>query len=148
MKTNFRQWGKPLLWLHLFVCCIWLYLFRTHNPNPPGWTVHIAVWSILAIQFTWGFTIGLLVGPSRARREMLKWSLLTAFLPLWFVFWLSFGLSLYIGPFIGMLYFLTFVMILTCETVCGILLGARAYAMSDQETPMKPSGDTPAGPVE
>src|SRR5262245_35789893 len=108
---NPRRWGKPLLWLHLFVCCVWLYLFRT-TARPPDWTLHVLVWSILGIQFTWGFTVGLIVGPSRKRRQSLWWSLLTVFMPLWFVGQMLRGLLEILGPILTLIYFAIFVMII------------------------------------
>ena len=78
-----RALSKSLLWLHLFVCVVWLCLFRLRPL--PFWTVHVFIWSILAIQFTWGFTVGLCVGPGRSSRKNLWWSLLTVFMPLYFV---------------------------------------------------------------
>jgi hypothetical protein len=123
---NARQWSKPLLWLHLFVCLIWLYLFRTSH-DPPGWTIHVGVWSILAIQFTWGFTVGLIVGPGRKRRPLLWWSLMPIFMPLWVIGPILTILMMLQGPLIALIYLAIFTMILACETFCGVLLGARFH---------------------
>ena len=57
----YRRWSKPLLSLHLFVCLVWLYLFQS-TKEPPFWMWQVWIMSILAIQFTWGFTVGLIVG--------------------------------------------------------------------------------------
>ena len=69
---NARLWAKPLLWLHLFVCFVWLCLFRSEGDAPP-WMFHVFLLSLIGIQFTWGFMIGLLVGPSRKERQRLWW---------------------------------------------------------------------------
>lgn len=130
-----RYLGKLLLWVHLFVCCIWLFFFRMANEDPrfiPDWIGHIVTWSILAIQFTWGFTIGLNVGPSRKKRHLLWWSLLTIFLPLWFLGWLTFFIA-FESLFLAMIYLMIFTLILACETFCGVLLGVQTYSLGSKE---------------
>jgi len=124
--NNARCYAKSLLWLHLFVCLVWLALF--HWDCAPGWMGHIAIWSILAIQFTWGLTVGLIVGPDRARRSWLWWSLLTVFLPLWPISLMCVIISSFTGIFIGLTYLLAFVLILACETFCGVLLGVKLHS--------------------
>src|SRR5262249_46513801 len=119
------------LWLHLFVCCVWLYLFRTTS-EPPEWTLHVFIWSILGIQFTWGFTVGLLVGPSRKRRQKLWWSLLTVFMPLWVIGQLLRGLLEILGPLLTAVYLAIFVIILASETYGGVLLGAKLHSNSEE----------------
>src|SRR5690242_4304254 len=108
---NARRWIKPLLWLHLFVCLIWLSLFTGyHEPSP--WKIHIWLWSILGIQFTWGFTVGLIVGPNRKRRPLLWWSLLTVFMPLWLFGQIIYVICMVQGPLIALIYLAIFTMIL------------------------------------
>lgn len=121
--------GRWLLWLHLFVCCVWLFLFRAQQ-QPPGWMIHVFLWSILAVQFTWGYTVGLIVGPSRNRRSQLWWSLLTIFMPLYLIGPLCTIIAFH-NVFLALGYFLIFVMILACETYCGIMLGAKHHSCSD-----------------
>ena len=125
---NPRLWGKPLLVLHLFFCCLWLYLVMT-TKQPPNWTLFIFYWSILGIQLTWSFTVGLIVGPGRASRFNLLWSALLSFFPLYVSYWIAFGIGYEIGVFWGVLFFLTFVGIIISETFCGLLLGAKAHMM-------------------
>jgi hypothetical protein len=128
--NNVRHWSKLLLWLHLFVCVVWLLLFhlvRTEQ-DPPIWMLHIVIWSILGIQFTWGFTVGLRVGPSRKRRDLLWWSLLTIFMPIWFFSHVAVALIFLQGLLIGLIYLAFFVVILACETFGGVLLGARIHS--------------------
>ena len=121
-----RSLSKSLLWLHLFVCVVWLCLFRMQEL--PFWTVHVFIWSILAIQFTWGFTVGLHVGPSRASRPNLWWSLLTVFMPLYLIGPLLCFITLVQGPLIAMVYLFCFTALLGSETFCGVLLGAKYHA--------------------
>lgn len=133
---NARAWSRPLLWLHLFVCITWLYVCRFFN-NPeetmiPIWMLHLFVWSILGIQFTWGFTVGLAVGPSRKKRQQLWWSLLTVFFPLWWIGGLCKILFYTIGP-LALVYMAFFVAILACETYGGVLLGAKIHSESKEE---------------
>src|SRR5213083_894447 len=74
--------GRFLLWVHLFVCLVWLFTIRSGD-GIPEWMGHVILWSILGVQFSWGLTVGLLVGPSRKRRLLLWWSLLLVFMPLY-----------------------------------------------------------------
>jgi hypothetical protein len=130
-----RRYGRLLLWFHLFICLIWLAFVRSLHSGPielPDWMGHLMVWSILGIQFSWGFTVGLLVGPSRARRDRLWWSLLTVFLPLWPIGWILFAVAMTSGPLIALAYTLVFTMILACETFCGVLLGVKAHSSDNQ----------------
>ena len=57
-----RFWGKVLLWVHLFVLCVWLYGFHNirDGNEVPQWVGHLVIGSIVGIQFTWGYTVGLL----------------------------------------------------------------------------------------
>lgn len=122
---NPRLWGKPLLVLHLFFCCVWLFLFESRQ-EPPEWTQILAFWSVFGIQFTWGFTVGLIVGPSRANRLNLWWSLLLSFLPLYFTYWMTVFItdgSLFWAVVFG----LTALVLIASETFCGVLLGAKAH---------------------
>lgn len=121
-----RSLSKSLLWLHLFVCVVWLCLFRLSDL--PLWTVHVFLWSILGIQFTWGFTVGLRVGPSRSSRQSLWWSLLTIFMPLYFFGPILCLMAHFQGLFIALMYLLCFTAILGSETFCGVLLGAKYHA--------------------
>ncbi len=123
---NPRFWQRPLLLLHLFVCFVWLYALRSQDSA--DWVGHVLILSILAIQFTWGFTVGLIVGPSRKRRPLLWWSLLTVFMPLWIYggvvhvfFWMF-------GPLLALLYLAAIIAIVASETYCGVLLGAKAHS--------------------
>lgn len=131
---NARRFIKPLLWFHLFVCFVWLCLF--HMDESHEWMFHVAILSILAIQFTWGLTVGLIVGPSRARRSLLWWSLLTIFLPLWPISGIVLFVSAFEGPLIGLLYLLAFGIILGCETFSGVLLGVKLYSQDDSTKPV------------
>ncbi|HLV82101.1 MAG TPA: hypothetical protein VKT32_17560, partial [Chthonomonadaceae bacterium] len=118
------------LWLHLFICCVWLYLFNAQS-EPPGWMFHVFIWSILAIQFSWGFTIGLIVGPSRKRRPLLWASLFLIFMPLWFVGHLVRLVAILLGPLWALFYLTIFTIILASETYCGVLLGAKIHSESE-----------------
>jgi hypothetical protein len=118
--------SKSLLWIHLFVCVVWLCMCRLQQL--PIWTLHVFIWSILGIQFTWGFTVGLRVGPGRASRPRLWWSLLTVFMPLYLVGPILFFIALSQGMVIAMVYLLCFTAILGSETFCGVLLGAKYHA--------------------
>ncbi len=122
-----RSLSKSLLWLHLFVCVVWLCLMRVQET--PFWAIHVFLWSILAIQFTWGFTVGLCVGPSRASRTSLWWSLLTIFMPLYVVGPILSVVTLFQGPLIAFVYLLCFTALLGSETFCGVLLGAKYHGI-------------------
>ena len=127
---NPRLWQKPLLLLHLFICFVWLYALRATEAD--NWVVHVLVLSILAVQFTWGFTVGLIVGPGRKRRPLLWWSLLLVFMPLriygaliWLLFWTA-------GPLVALLYLAAFVAIVASETYSGVLLGAKMRSEAEE----------------
>ncbi len=122
---NPRLWGKPLLVLHLFFCCVWLFLFEARQ-QPPDWTLALAIWSVFGIQFTWGFTVGLIVGPGRANRLNLWWSLLLSFLPLYFTYFMFLGI-MEGSPFWAIAFALTALVLVASETFCGVLLGAKAH---------------------
>ena len=126
---NIRLWSKALLFLHLFLCIAWLVAF--HVEEPSGLIVNAIIWSILGIQFTWGFTVGLIVGPGRKRRPLLWWSLLTVFMPLWVYGGIAHILFWTVGPLIALLYLATFAMIVACETYCGVLLGVKMHSESE-----------------
>ncbi len=125
---NTRLYVKPLLYLHLFVCLVWLMAFRGMIGPGSNWAGHVIVWSIMAIQFTWGLTVGLIVGPDRSRRKSLWWSMLTVFMPLWPISITCMLVCAYVGPLIGMVYLLGFVLILACETFCGVLTGVKLHS--------------------
>lgn len=124
--------SKLLLWLHLFVCLVWLSLF--HMQDVPSLAIHIFVWSILGIQFTWGFTVGLRVGPGRATRKKLWWSLLTVFMPLFLFGPILFVIAHIQGLLIAAIYLLFFTIMLGSETFCGVLLGAKYHAALTNST--------------
>ena len=128
---NPRFWQKPLLLLHLFVCLVWLYALRATEAH--DWVVHVLILSILAIQFTWGFTVGLIVGPGRKRRPMLWWSLLTVFMPLWIYGGMVHVLFWAYGPLVALLYLAAIVAIVASETYCGVLLGAKVHSEAAEE---------------
>lgn len=125
-----RFWGKLLLWVHLFVLCVWLYGFQSiqNGRELPIWIVHLLIGGVVGVQFTWGYNVGLLVGPSRRKRHKLWWSLITLTLPMSVIGYflrelfdnMGFGLTTY--------YLLLFAAVLACETYGGVLLGAKAHA--------------------
>ncbi len=134
MKNSLRRRARLLLWAHGFVCAVWLFLFHVTREGgyAPDWMIHVFVWSILGVQFTWGYTVGLLVGPGRKRRPLLWGSLLTVFMPLFVV-----GPLCYVIAFHNLVvacgYFAVFVMILACETYCGVLQGAQAHSRGEAD---------------
>src|SRR5437588_3859715 len=120
------MFSKLLLIGHLIVCLVWLYLFRTES-RPPIWMIHVFLWSIIGVQFTWGFTVGYSVGPSRRRRGLLWWSLLTIFMPLYFIGPLVSIIHQTMGLGVALVYFGLFVAILASETFGGVMLGAKLH---------------------
>lgn len=126
---NAKGLVKPLLWFHLLLCVIWLYVFRSYEPR--FMPVMLFLWSIVVIQFTWGFTVGLAVGPARKNRSKLWWSMLTIFMPLFFFSAPLFSLFAF-HFFVGLLYLSAIVIILASETYAGVLLGAKMH--SDTES--------------
>ena len=88
---------------------------------------HLFWWSILGVQFTWGLTVGLLVGPAKKDRPLLWWSLLLVFMPLWVYGGLGLFLLMNFGLILGLLYLMTFAVIVASETYCGVVLGAKIH---------------------
>ncbi len=123
------KYSKILMGVHLFVCLVWLYAFLVPEGGYfPGWMAHIILWSIIGVQFTWGVTVGLFIGPKRQRRPLLWSSLLLLFMPLIVVgFFLRLSLY-YQGPLITIGYLVIFSSILACETWCGVLQGIKWHS--------------------
>ncbi len=126
MMQKAKRWGRIGLWMHLGICLIWLNLLRTRS-EPHEWMMHIFWWSVLGVQFTWGYTVGLLVGPARKDRPLLWWSLLMVFMPLYVYGAFGAVLLLTYGPLIALIYVLLFAVIVASETYCGVLLGAKMH---------------------
>jgi len=126
--NNPRLWAIPLVVAHLLLVALWVELFRTGG-NVPEWMIYLFWWSVFGIQFTWGFTVGLMVGPARAVRAHLWWSALTAVLPGYLLtIYALFALTyLQMNPIWVLLMYGTMLWILACETFCGVLAGASAY---------------------
>lgn len=127
MSDTARFWAKPLLWFHLFVCIVWLLMFHMQS-DLPVWMGHIILLSILLIQFTWGFTVGLIVGPSRKRRGLLWWSLLLLCIPLSVYRILIYFLLMSLSLPLALLYIGAIVAMLACETYGGVLLGVKVHS--------------------
>ena len=127
--NNPRLWAVPLVILHAFFVGVWGYIFFFSEGYLPTWMAYLAIWTVIGIQFTWGFTIGLMVGPARATRAQLWLSAITAVLPLYFVGIYCLLLLVYGEMHIAfvLLMFFTMAVIFACETFCGVLLGATAY---------------------
>jgi hypothetical protein len=121
-----RFWSRLLLYVHLFVCLLWLYLFRSDG-KVPEWMIHVFLWSILGVQFTWGLTVGLIFGPSRKRRQCLWFSLLTVFMPLYLIGPLLRIIQHFLGFGHAAVWLAIFAAILACETFGGVMLGAKLH---------------------
>ncbi len=130
--STLRFWTKTLLWIHLLVCCVWFYLMQEYA-RPQVWMIHVLIWSILVIQFTWGLTVGLMVGPSRKRRPLLWFSLLTLSMPIYFVGSLLRIIFQEMGVGYALAYLAVFSAILASETFAGVMLGAKLHANAKDE---------------
>lgn len=131
MKNNPRLWAKPLLILHLFVMCVWLYFLGILHGGEGElyeWMMHVLFLSLIGIQFTWGFTVGLIVGPKRQNRNRLWWSLLTISIPASVFGWFLHVIVFSWGILVAALYLAAFVFMLACETYGGVMLGAQIHA--------------------
>ena len=129
---SLKYWTKRLLLIHLFVCCIWFYLMQEYA-KPQMWMIHVLVWSVLVVQFTWGLTVGMMVGPGRARRAWLWLSLLTLTLPVYFVGGLVRIIFHFMGPLYALAYLGVLSAILACETFAGVMLGVKIHARGRDE---------------
>src|SRR5207248_557695 len=99
----------------------------------PEWMLHVIVLSLIGIQFTWGVTVGLMIGPSRRRRALLWFSLLPIFLPCYVVGWILRALVQGEGLLVTLLYLFIFSAILACETFGGVMIGAKLHSESEKD---------------
>lgn len=127
-EKNTRRWCKLLLWLHLFLCLIWLYMLLVQPVNP-GWIRQLFYVSISNVQLTWGFTVGLIVGPSRKRRTLLWASLLLVFMPLW-VMCHAFKAIWHTHPMLALIYLVFSIVVETLFTWIGVFKGVQAHSKS------------------
>ena len=125
-----RRIAVPLLWVHLGFCLIWLAVMA--QINLPQWSGHVWLLSILAVQFTWSYTAGILIGPRRKRRPLLWSCLLLAPMPLWFTWMLTRVFSMVFGPAVAAMYLAVMLLVLGAETWSGLMLGLKHHAMLDQ----------------
>ncbi len=116
---------KLLLGLHLVLCCIWLIIFRYGFSKGAilPWMVHGILWSVLGVQFTWGFTVGMMIGPSRTRRPLLWSSLLLIFYPIYFLRGIVQAAIFIQGWPVGVVYALLIALALAAQTWSGVQRG-------------------------
>src|SRR5437016_3234036 len=78
-----KRWTVGLLTWHLLI--VWVYCLWDPRKNLPYWMGMLLVFSLPTVQFTWSFTVGLVLGPYRRLRR-LYWSVFfLSFIPLSFV---------------------------------------------------------------
>src|SRR5258708_20060561 len=121
-----RLWARLLLLVHLFVCFVWLYLVRAED-QVPVWMIHVFLWSILGVQFTWGLTVGLMFGPGRKSRKRLWFSLLTVFMPLYLIGPILRLIQYFLGYGHAAVWLAIFAAILPCDTFRGLILAPNPH---------------------
>jgi hypothetical protein len=92
------------------------------------WTGSLFVFGMLTVQFTWGATLGVILGPSRRLRRWYWASLVFAVVPLEFtrmVTWLSFH---FVGLQIAILCALVCLSVIVIETVAGVMVGNNIHS--------------------
>jgi hypothetical protein len=111
-----RRWIVWLLLWHLLI--VLTYFKWDAGKQMPTWMGMLIVFSLPTVQFTWSFTVGVILGPYRRRRR-LYWSVfLLSFIPLSLVralCWLAY-------------YFYGLRAALTCLAICLGVLFLETFA--------------------
>ena len=90
----YRRWILFLLGWHSLA--LFAHMIYDHKTASPVWARIICVFAIAMLQYSWSFTVAMLLGPSRARR---KWYCLT--LLTWFIYYRSLQFIWIIGLIFG-----------------------------------------------
>lgn len=110
LATLFLMWGRVLPTTH--------------------WTGSFVAFGLPTIQFTWSYTVGFIVGPSRRLRHLYGVTLLSSLFPLYFLgvmCWITYH---FLGLYIAALLLMVCLVGLGMETYAGILFGNEAHSRS------------------
>src|ERR1041384_8840496 len=77
------RWIKGLLFYHAVLILAFFVVFN--RPSAPNWMGSLVAFGLPTVQFTWSFTVGLVLGPRRQNRPWYWTALLLSFIPLSFV---------------------------------------------------------------
>ena len=102
------MWGRSLPTTHLSGCLL--------------------AFGLPTVQFTWGLTLGLIIGPSRKLRKWYWGSLLFLPIPLGFTrvaTWLAFH---FVGFSIAAIVLVACVSVIIIETVAGVMVGVDVHS--------------------
>ena len=120
-----RRWITWLLLYHLLLGTL-LLLWGSVLPTT-HWTGSLLAFGLPTVQFTWSFTVGLILGPSQKHRRWYWTTLLLSFIPLSFVYVLCWLAYQFLGLSIALLCFSVCLTVLLVETYAGIFYGILAY---------------------
>jgi hypothetical protein len=116
-----RRWIGGLLLYHLVLTSVFL-LFGSVLPTT-HWSGCLLAFGVPTVQFTWGFTVGLIVGSNRNRRAWYWTSLLLCFIPLWMVRIFCFLAYHFVGLSAAIVCGTVCLAVIVLETYAGILNG-------------------------
>ena len=120
---------------HRWIICLLLYhliqvtFFLQWDRGVPTthWLGSLLAFALPTVQYTWSYTVGLILGPSRRYRRWFWTTLLLIFIPLSFariLCWLAYH---FLGLPVAMVCGVVLLVVLLAETYSGILYGVQAH---------------------
>lgn len=116
-----HRWIACMVLYHLVLGIVFLMWGRAVPTT--HWSGSLFVFGMLTVQFTWGVTLGLILGPSRKLRKWYWASLLFLPVPIGFtriLTWLAFH---FVGLSIAAIVLVACVTVIIIETVAGVMVG-------------------------
>jgi hypothetical protein len=120
--NRLERWAACLLLWHLLVVVVFFRCWGGSNPYP-HWMGSVLVFSLFTVQFTWSFTVALIVGPERRRRKRYWGVLWLSFIPLNFIYMICMLAYRFISGKAALICLGVSLIVLLAETIAGILCG-------------------------
>lgn len=122
---TWRRWTNCLLLYHLLLVS----LFYLHGRVLPSthWTGSLLAFGLPTVQFSWCFTVGLLLGSRRKYRRWYWTMLLLSFIPLYFVRGICWLVYAFVGLSAALTCLAVCLAVLFLETYAGLLYGIQAH---------------------
>jgi hypothetical protein len=120
---------------HRWIVCLVLYhlvlgtLFLLWGKAVPTthWSGCLLAFGLPTVQFTWGVTVGLILGPQRNRRRWYWMSLVFIPAPLSFVYIVTMLAYHFISLYLALVCLVVGLGIIISETVAGVIVGIDAH---------------------
>jgi hypothetical protein len=117
------------------IACLVLYhlilgtLFLVWGKAVPSthWSGSLLAFGLPTVQFTWGFTVGLMLGPHRRYRRWWWASLLFSPVPLSFVYIATMLAYHFVGIDLAFLCVVFGLAVIIAETIAGVIVGMDAH---------------------